>query len=157
VAERRLGAGVIELVLVGILVSLRRKSESRGGTMESGAEGEVRGSYTVHPGGLSGTEADVMHVVRGRRSATARDVYEALSETQQIAFTTVMGALRSLAAKGLVDQDWRATARSYAAPPRNVALARSLVNEVVAELLAGDAEPVLGYLEQRRFEVERTA
>jgi predicted transcriptional regulator len=125
--------------------------------MTRDAEHQPDRHYTVRLADLSGPEADVMRVLETRRSATAREVYEALSVSQLISYTTVMGTLGGLTAKGLVDRTWCGTAKHYAAAASNVAMARSVVNDVVANLLGGNAQPVIAYLEKYRHDVDRVA
>ena len=48
-----------------------------------------------------------------------------------------MGVLGNLTAKGLVDRMWCGTAKHYVAAASNVAMARSVVNDVVREPLGG--------------------
>ena len=125
--------------------------------MMSDMEHQPDRHYTVRLADLSGPEADVMRVLETRRSATAREVYEELSVSQLISYTTVMGVLGNLTAKGLVDRTWCGTAKHYVAAASNVAMARSVVNDVVANLLGGNAQPVIAYLEKYRYEIDQVA
>ena len=49
---------------------------------------------------LTTAELEIMHVVWGLGRATVRDVYEALRERRQVAYTSVMTVMKILEQKG---------------------------------------------------------
>ncbi len=101
---------------------------------------------------LTPHELDIMKLVWERRSATVRDVYEALRARRRIAYTSVLTMMNVLERKGHLKK--RAEGRSFvyqAARPRGQVL-RSMVREFVERVFGGATEPLLVHLlEDRRL------
>ena len=101
---------------------------------------------------LTPHELDIMKLVWDRRSATVRDVYEALRARRRIAYTSVLTMMNVLERKGHLKK--RAEGRSFvyqAARPRGQVL-RSMVREFVERVFGGATEPLLVHLlEDRRL------
>jgi predicted transcriptional regulator len=101
---------------------------------------------------LTPHELDIMKLVWERRSATVRDVYEALRARRRIAYTSVLTMMNVLERKGHLKK--RAEGRSFvyqAARPRGQVL-RSMVREFVERVFGGATEPLLLHLlEDRRL------
>ena len=99
---------------------------------------------------LTPQELELMKVVWRRGTATVRDVYEALLERRQIAYTTVMTMLNVLEKKGHLAK--RAEGRSYVyAPVRTKQrVLGAMVREFVERVFDGSAEPLLVHLLEER-------
>jgi predicted transcriptional regulator len=101
---------------------------------------------------LTPHELDIMKLVWERRSATVRDVYEALRARRRIAYTSVLTMMNVLERKGHLKK--RPEGRSFvyqAARPRGQVL-RSMVREFVERVFGGATEPLLVHLlEDRRL------
>ena len=65
---------------------------------------------------LTDLETDIMKTVWQRGKVTVRDVYEALRETRNLAYTTVLTVLGTLTEKGIVHREMRD--RTYVYRPR---------------------------------------
>jgi predicted transcriptional regulator len=104
---------------------------------------------------LTPQELELMKVVWRRGTATVRDVYEALLERRQIAYTTVMTMLNVLEKKGHLAK--RAEGRSYVyAPVRTKQrVLGAMVREFVERVFDGSAEPLLVHLLEERQLSER--
>ena len=93
-----------------------------------------------------------MKLVWQQGEVTVRDVYEALLERRQIAYTTVMTRMRVLERKGYVKtrREDRAFVYRPAQPERQVL--RSMVREFVDRVFNGSTRPLLVHLvEDRRL------
>ena len=65
---------------------------------------------------LTDLETDIMKIVWQKGKLTVRDVYEALRETRNLAYTTVLTVLGTLTEKGIVHREMRD--RTYVYRPR---------------------------------------
>ena len=95
---------------------------------------------------LTGQELEIMKEVWKLKTATVRQVYEALLERRKIAYTTVMTMMNILEQKGFLKkrQDDRAYVYSPAQPQKQVV--GSMVREFVNRVFNGSAEPLLVHL-----------
>ena len=95
---------------------------------------------------LTEQELEIMKIVWTRESATVRDVYEALRERRQIAYTTVMTMMRILERKGhlKVRKSDRAFVYRPARPRQRVV--GEMVREFVDRVFGGAAEPLVQHL-----------
>ena len=91
-----------------------------------------------------------MKVVWERRRATVRDVYEALRQQGQTAYTTVMTMMNVLERKGHLRK--RAQGRSFLYEPvrSKDQVVRAMVRDFVKRVFDGSAEPLLVHLVQDR-------
>ena len=87
-----------------------------------------------------------MKVVWERKSATVRDVYEALLERRKVAYTTVMTMMKILERKHYLKKTQADRAFVYrpAQPQRQVIA--GLVRDFVNRVFNGSAEPLLVHL-----------
>jgi predicted transcriptional regulator len=104
---------------------------------------------------LTPQELEIMKVVWSRGHANVRDVYEDLLQGRKIAYTTVMTMMNVLERKGYLKR--KAEGRSFdyrpTRPQRQVI--RSMVQEFVARVFGGSAEPLLVHLvEQEELSLE---
>lgn len=97
-------------------------------------------------GRLTDLELEVMHVVWELGSGTVRQVYEVLLERRQIAYTTVMTMMNILEEKGYLTRSKAGRAYVYApVRPKNEVIS-SMVDDFVARVLDGSAQPLLAGL-----------
>jgi len=99
---------------------------------------------------LTPQELEIMKVVWSRGDATVRDVYEALLERRQIAYTTVMTMMNVLEKKGHLrkNEDGRSFVYRPTRPQGQVV--GSMVREFVDRVFGGSAEPLLLHLVEDR-------
>lgn len=91
-----------------------------------------------------------MKVVWERPASTVRDVYEALLERRQIAYTTVMTMMNVLERKGHLAK--RSLGRSYVYEPvrSKKRVLGAMVRDFVDRVFDGSAEPLLVHLLEAR-------
>jgi predicted transcriptional regulator len=95
---------------------------------------------------LTGQELEIMKIVWERRSATVRDVYEALLEKRKVAYTTVMTMMKILERKKYLKKTMADRAYVYRpAQPKGKVIA-GMVREFVNRVFNGSAEPLLVHL-----------
>lgn len=104
---------------------------------------------------LTEGELEIMQVVWDLRTCTVRQVYEALRERRQLAYTTVMTMMNILEEKGHLKKEREARAYIYRpAQPKNRVIA-SLVNNFLTKVFDGSAKPlVMNLLKERRLSDE---
>ena len=88
-----------------------------------------------------------MKIVWDRGSVTVRDVYSALLERRQVAYTTVMTTMGILEQKGFLTRV-PGEDRAYIykpAKPRNLVM-REMVNEFLERVFGGSANPLMAHL-----------
>jgi predicted transcriptional regulator len=91
-----------------------------------------------------------MKIVWERRTATVRDVYEALLERRRVAYTTVMTMMKILEHKGYLNRKQVDRAYVYRpAQPKNRVI-RAMVRDFVNRVFNGSAEPLLVHLIEDR-------
>ena len=87
-----------------------------------------------------------MKIVWERRTATVRDVYEALLERRRVAYTTVMTMMKILERKGYLNRKQVERAYVYRpAQPKNRVIG-AMVRDFVNRVFNGSAEPLLVHL-----------
>ena len=91
-------------------------------------------------------ELQIMKVVWDKGRVTVRDVYEALRERRQIAYTTVMTMMNTLETKGYLKKELDGRAFRYrpAVPERRVVT--KMVKEFVERVFDGSTAPLLAHL-----------
>jgi len=96
---------------------------------------------------LGPQELQIMKVVWERGKVTVRDVYQALLERRQVAYTTVMTMMNILEQKGFLKKaagDDRAFVYQPARSRQSVM--REMVNEFVERVFGGSANPLMLHL-----------
>jgi predicted transcriptional regulator len=100
---------------------------------------------TPHPT-LTPQELAIMKVVWRMDKATVRDVYEALRESRQIAYTTVMTMMKILEEKGYLKKSAADRAHVYRpAKPRQQVIG-GMVREFLDRVFDGASDPLLLHL-----------
>jgi predicted transcriptional regulator len=95
---------------------------------------------------LTDLELEIMKVVWGLQTATVRDVYEELQKRRKIAYTTVMTMMRILEQKGHLKKSQRDRAYLYRPAKPKKEVVKKMVQEFVARVFNGSAEPLLVHL-----------
>jgi predicted transcriptional regulator len=109
--------------------------------------------------GIGSLEADILAIVWEQERVTVRDVYEALLERRQIAYTTVMTVMNNLVKKGLLTQDKTNIAYVYTPAIPGAEVAKTILDSVVSRLLGGQVNVALSHLLglHKTLTVEQTA
>jgi predicted transcriptional regulator len=100
---------------------------------------------TPHPT-LTPQELAIMKVVWSRDKATVRDVYEALREKRQIAYTTVMTMMRILEDKGYLKKTLVDRAHVYKPAQRRQQVIGAMVRDFLDRVFDGAPDSLLVHL-----------
>jgi predicted transcriptional regulator len=100
---------------------------------------------TPHPT-LTPQELAIMKVVWSRDKATVRDVYEALREKRQIAYTTVMTMMRILEEKGYLKKTLIDRAHVYKPAQRRQQVIAAMVRDFLDRVFDGAPDALLLHL-----------
>ena len=101
---------------------------------------------------LGPQELQIMNVVWDRGRATVRDVYEALLERRQVAYTTVMTMMGILEQKGFLKKlAGPDRAYIYAPAKSRKTVVRAMVGEFVDRVFGGSANPLMVHLLEDRY------
>ena len=104
---------------------------------------------------LTKQELEIMKIVWNRKSATVRDVYEALLEQRQIAYTTVMTMMKILEKKRFLKKTQQDRAFVYQPVRPKEQVIRTMVQDFVTRVFDGSAEPLLMHLVKDRHLSEK--
>jgi BlaI family penicillinase repressor len=104
---------------------------------------------------LGQQELQIMTVAWERGRVTVRDVYEALRERRQVAYTTVMTMMNILDEKGFLKKT-PGEDRAYVYEPARSrqTVTRAMVNEFVDRVFGGSANPLMLHLIEDRHVTE---
>ena len=92
---------------------------------------------------LTEQELEIMKVVWDLQTATVRDVYEVLLRRRKIAYTTVMTMMNILGEKGYLKKRAEDKAHVYRPAQAKARVIRAMVQEFVARVFNGSAQPLL--------------
>ena len=104
---------------------------------------------------LTKQELEIMKIVWNRKNATVRDVYEALREQRQIAYTTVMTMMKILEKKKFLKKTQLDRAFVYQPVRPKEQVIRTMVQDFVTRVFDGSAEPLLVHLVKDRHLSEK--
>lgn len=99
---------------------------------------------------LSKGEMEVARVLWEIGSAGVREVFDALSNTRDMDYTTVQTYLRRLETKGYASSKLKGRARIYTAKGRPGTVIRETVNDLVERLFGGQSLPLVRHLIEDR-------
>jgi len=99
---------------------------------------------------LTPQELEIMKIVWRRGEATGRQVYEALRERREIAYTTVMTMLKVLETKGHLTRRRDDAAHVYRPTRAKRVVVRSMVRDFLDRVFDGSVEPLLVHLVEDR-------
>ena len=85
-------------------------------------------------------ELAILNVLWEKGSSTVRSVFEVLTETQAIGYTTVLKLMQIMAKKGLVHRDERQKTHVYAAAIAKEGTQRQLVRDLLERAFGGSTE-----------------
>jgi len=95
---------------------------------------------------LTDLEADVMQVVWQKGQATVRDVYETLRSTRDLAYTTIMTVLSTLAKKGIVEYFQEGRAYIYRPKISQKEAAQRSIAKVLQKFFDGSPRALVAHL-----------
>ncbi len=95
---------------------------------------------------LTSGELEIMKIVWERETVTVRDVYETLSGTRKVAYTTVMTMMKILEQKKYLKKRLADRAHVYRAAQPKATVIGAMVRDFVNRVFNGSAEPLLVHL-----------
>ena len=95
---------------------------------------------------LTGPELEIMKIVWKLKTATVRQVYEALLKRRRIAYTTVMTTMNIMEQKGFLKKRDGDRAFVYASKRPEQQVIRAMVREFIYRVFNGATEPLLVHL-----------
>lgn len=95
-------------------------------------------------------EFQIMKVVWDRGRVTVRDVYEALRQRRQVAYTTVMTMMKILETKGYLKKRRQDRAFLYRPAHTKNQVIGGMLREFIDRVFNGSAEPLLVHLVKTR-------
>ena len=104
---------------------------------------------------LTEQELEIMKVVWERKTSTVRDVYEAMRQHKNVAYTTVMTMMNILETKGHLVKRPEGRAYVYEPSQAQTLVISGMVQEFVDRVFDGAARPlVLSLLQERKLSRE---
>ncbi|HXI38980.1 MAG TPA: BlaI/MecI/CopY family transcriptional regulator [Bryobacteraceae bacterium] len=88
-------------------------------------------------------ELEILNVLWQRGASTVRDVFEALSKTKPIGYTTVLKFMQIMAEKGLVRRDEEQRAHVYTATVPQVETQRQMVSDLLRRAFDNSASQLV--------------
>jgi predicted transcriptional regulator len=88
-------------------------------------------------------ELDILRVLWERGPSTVRDVYDTLSKTRSLGYTTVLKLLQIMFEKQLVSRDESQRSHVYRVRQRQEAMQRHLVKDFVDRAFGGSMEQLV--------------
>jgi len=88
-------------------------------------------------------ELEILNVLWQRGASTVRDVFEALSKTKPIGYTTVLKFMQIMADKGLVRRDEEQRAHVYTATVPQVETQRQMVSDLLRRAFDNSASQLV--------------
>jgi len=105
--------------------------------------------------GLSKAELEIARLVWELKSASVRQVFEALPESRSVDFTTVQTYLKRLEEKGYLKVRLENRSRIYSPRVKPRTVIRETVDDLVERLFGGEAMPLMKHLvEEREFSAD---
>ncbi|MCA9037091.1 MAG: BlaI/MecI/CopY family transcriptional regulator [Planctomycetaceae bacterium] len=102
--------------------------------------------------GLSKAELEIARLVWELKSASVRQVFEALPVGREVDFTTVQTYLKRLEEKGYLNVRLENRAKIYSPRVKPRTVIRETVDDLVDRLFGGDAMPLVQHLvEEKEF------
>lgn len=103
---------------------------------------------TLPPPRLGKVQLQIMQVLWERRTATARQITDALNEKQAIAHSTVQTLLRQMEAKGAITHDAEERTFTYRPLVRQNEITETALRDVLTRLFHGSVYGLVSHLLQ---------
>jgi BlaI family transcriptional regulator, penicillinase repressor len=92
------------------------------------------------------SELEILNVLWEKESATVREVFEVISATKPIAYTTILKLMQIMTEKGLVERDVEGKAHLYRASIAKTETQKGLVNDLLEKVFRGSAMQLVQHL-----------
>lgn len=91
-------------------------------------------------------ELEILNVLWEKESATVREVFEVISATKSVTYTTVLKLMQIMTAKGLVERDEEGKAHLYRAKIAQSETQKGIVNDLLEKVFRGSAMELMQHL-----------
>lgn len=91
-------------------------------------------------------ELEILNVLWEKQPATVREVFEIISATKPITYTTVLKTMQIMTEKGLVERDEQSKAHLYRAKIAQTETQKGLVSELLDKVFRGSAMELMQHI-----------
>jgi len=103
-------------------------------------------------------ECNILSIIWERGTATVREVYEELSQRQEVGYTTVLKFMQIMTEKGLLERDASVRPQVFSPSRDKADVQRDMVGDLLDRVFGGSTESlVLGVLSSRPSTPEEIA
>lgn len=92
------------------------------------------------------SELEILNVLWEKESATVREVFEIISTTKSVTYTTILKLMQIMTEKGLVERDEEGKAHIYRAAIAQNETQKGLVNDLLEKVFRGSAMQLVQHL-----------
>ena len=92
------------------------------------------------------SELEILNVIWEKESATVREVFETISATKPLTYTTILKLMQIMTEKGLVERDVEGKAHLYRATIAQTETQKGLVNELLEKVFRGSAMQLVQHI-----------
>lgn len=92
------------------------------------------------------SELEILNVLWEKESATVREVFEVISATKPVAYTTILKLMQIMTEKGLVERNEEGKAHLYRASIAKTETQKGLVNDLLEKVFRGSAMQLVQHL-----------
>ena len=92
------------------------------------------------------SELEILNVLWEKESATVREVFEVISASKSITYTTVLKLMQIMTEKGLVERDEQGKAHLYRAAIPQTETQKGLVKDLLEKVFRGSAMQLVQHL-----------
>lgn len=92
------------------------------------------------------SELEILNVLWEKESATVREVFEVISTTKPIAYTTILKLMQIMTEKGLVERDVEGKAHLYRAAIPQTETQKGLVSDLLEKVFRGSAMQLVQHI-----------
>lgn len=92
------------------------------------------------------SELEILNVLWEKESATVREVFEIISTTKSVTYTTILKLMQIMTEKGLVERDEQGKAHIYRAAIAQNETQKGLVSDLLETVFRGSAMQLVQHL-----------
>lgn len=92
------------------------------------------------------SELEILNVLWEKESATVREVFEIISTSKSVTYTTILKLMQIMTEKGLVERDEQSKAHLYRPTIAQNETQKGLVNDLLEKVFRGSAKQLVQHL-----------
>lgn len=92
------------------------------------------------------SELEILNILWEKESATVREVFEIISATKPITYTTVLKLMQIMTEKDLVERDEQSKAHLYRAKVAQAETQKGMVSELLEKVFRGSAMELMQHI-----------